>query len=126
MNQKPSAEETQKRITNLPDKIYLQLGLDNLSDDEFDENNTVDFDSLDHEYVAWCQDSIDKDDPCYVLESTTATITARIVELEGENQFYKKELNKFWCDCSDTSGIEMGNSIICTKCGKEFNKHLSK
>ena len=47
------------KMKNIPDKIFLVID---------DECEVEDFDKLDHEFVCWCQSSIDGKDLEYILK----------------------------------------------------------
>jgi hypothetical protein len=49
-------------MKNIPTKLFLVIGED--------VENEADFNDLDHEYVCWCQDRINKNDIEYVLASS--------------------------------------------------------
>jgi len=56
-------------------------------------------------------------------EATIQSLRAELEKVKGDRDFFRDELRHFWCDCDTmVTGIEMGSSIVCTNCGKEFPK----
>jgi hypothetical protein len=77
----------ENKITNLPEKIYLQITNDN-DDDELDFNDCY------KDAITWASERIFKRDPCYVHDSAlqaleTALTEKHRVEVDGLKTYVK-------------------------------------
>jgi len=73
---KEAEKQAKIKVINYPDKIYLNAGYDMIPPSDLDENGMLDFDTMDHEFTTWAQDSIEENDPCYVHISALTELAA--------------------------------------------------
>jgi hypothetical protein len=76
-------------MTNQPNKIFLQLGLEQYG--ETCEN----FNDLNSSLISWCSDKIYDDDLCYI---SVYSVLARIKELETERDNEESSFSAFDCN----------------------------